>query len=209
MPKAYELTDKVFGRLTVLGRAGTTPRGATVWQVRCSCGNTKKMRGDMLVKGIAVSCGCYAREATRVRNTSHGMSRSPEYKSWVSMWVRCTYTKHPAFSRYGGSGVRVCKRWEKFEHFIADMGPAPFEKCSIERRDNRKGYTPNNCYWLPRSMQSKNRKNVHLYDGFTVPDLAAKYGIKVTTLHRRIKAGWPREKWFKTPVELGTRKERA
>lgn len=206
MPSAYELTGKTFGRLRVVKRVQSTSRGATVWRVRCECGIVKDVRGDMLVKGVAVSCGCYGREATRAANTTHGLSRSPEYKSWVSMWKRCTYEAHPAYHRYGGAGIKVCRRWEKFENFITDMGRCPFEKGSIERRKNTLGYRPSNCFWLPKAQQSKNRSNVRLFDGMTVPDLAAAHGIKTSTLHRRIKAGWPREKWFKTPVELGTRK---
>lgn len=207
MPAAYQLHGQTFGRLYVMGRWKNTTRGATVWRVRCVCGTVKDVRGDLLVKGSVVSCGCYAREAMRVAHTTHGLSRSAEYRSWLSMWKRCTSKTHPAYHRYGGAGIKVCKRWEKFENFIADMGRCPFEKGSVERRNNRKGYTPTNCYWLPKAQQSKNRSNVLLFDGMTVPDLAAKHGIKVTTLHRRIKAGWPREKWFKTPLELGTRKE--
>lgn len=75
------------------------------------------------------------------------------------MKKRCYYEKHPKYHLYGGRGITVCERWQQFANFLTDMGECPFPKGSIERLDNDKGYEPTNCVWLPKSEQSKNRRN--------------------------------------------------
>ena len=158
MPQhATDLTDKKFGRLTVLFRNGSTVHGAALWRVSCVCGVEKDCRTDLLTRGLAVSCGCYRSEASAQRVRTHGMTGTFEFRVWTAMRNRCLDPKHPRYYRYGGRGIAICKRWTKFENFFADMGLCPFEKGSIERKNNDKGYTPSNCIWLPKNQQSKNR----------------------------------------------------
>jgi len=157
---ATDLTKQVFGRLTVLNRAENSKYGAARWCVRCSCGTEKVVRTDQLTTGSTVSCGCYLREVQRARTTTHGMTKSFEYGVWSAMKKRCTNPNHPRYHRYGGRGIKVCKRWEKFENFFLDMGVCPIENGSIERVNNDKNYTPSNCVWIHKSAQSKNRNCV-------------------------------------------------
>ena len=157
---ATDISAKQFGRLTVLQREENTKHGAARWRVRCSCGTEKVVRTDQLTSGSTVSCGCYLREVASARFTTHGMTDSFEFRVWTAMRKRCLYEKHPRYHRYGGRGITICKRWDKFENFIADMGLCPVENGSIERVNNNKGYSPSNCVWLPKSAQSKNR-NFH------------------------------------------------
>ena len=158
MPRhATELNGKVFGRLTVLFRDANSPRGAARWRVVCVCGTEKTCRTDLLTKGLAVSCGCFRNETAAARVRTHGMTNTFEFRVWTAMRRRCTDTNHPRYHRYGGRGITVCKRWAKFENFFADMGLCPFEKGSIERTNNDRGYTPSNCIWLPKTQQSRNR----------------------------------------------------
>jgi hypothetical protein len=154
---ATDLLLKQFGRLLVTARAENSRHGAAQWQVWCDCGTLKTVRTDQLTKGTTTSCGCYAKEATSIRNKTHGKTNTFEFGVWTAMRKRCLYEKHPRYHRYGGRGIKICKRWEKFENFFADMGECPFKNGSIERVDNNKGYTPSNCKWLPKTEQSKNR----------------------------------------------------
>jgi len=207
MPRAAtNLLGKTYGRLHVIARAENSAAGAARWRVVCQCGVQKVVRSSQITDGNTQSCGCLAREKTSERFTTHGMTNSFEFSAWTSMKRRCENPKHPAYKRYGGSGIDVCLRWQRFENFLEDMGRCPFPDGSVERKDNRKGYAPSNCCWTPRSQQSRNRSNVLLHDGMTVPEMAAKYAVKYTTLKRRIAAGWPEAQWFKSPRELGTRK---
>lgn len=198
--KANELSNKKFGLLTVIGRNGTSKQGAAKWDVICECGTKKTIRGSQLTDGSTVSCGCMARKATSTRSKTHGMTNSFEFKAWTSMKKRCLYKSHPAYNLYGGRGITICSEWMSFEQFYKDMGNCPYSKGSIDRIDNTKGYEPSNCRWLSRNLQAKNRRNVKLVEGKTIPDLALELGIKYTTLKQRIKAGWTKEE-YSLPVK--------
>ena len=160
MPRpATNLLGQRFERLFVVCRAGSTERGAALWLVQCDCGIMKTVRTDQLTKGSTRSCGCLRKE--NPPGKTHGMTDSQEFKSWTAMRTRCTSDKHPAYKYYGGRGISVCERWaHSFENFYANMGACPFPSGSIERIDNDIGYNPDNCKWLPRNEQPKNRRNV-------------------------------------------------
>ena len=155
MVRALDLTGKVFGRLKVFARQGSTPAGKALWLCFCECGNSRLIASGTLQNGHTVSCGCYRQEVTAGKSTTHGMSKRPEYRVWKALWARCT---NPANCRYELYQFRTPpKRWLKFENFIADMGPRPSNKYSIERRDNDKPYGPSNCYWATDAQQRANR----------------------------------------------------
>jgi hypothetical protein len=195
------VVGQTYGRWTVV--AESELRGnERYYACVCNCGTHSAVRKSILV---AAKSGC-AKCATRTHSITHGKTQSFEFGVWAAMKKRCQYAKHPHYGLYGGRGITITPAWLAFEAFFADMGVCPYGgNGSIDRIDSDKNYTPENCRWVLRSAQAKNRRNVHLIDGKTLPDLALELGVKYTTLKRRVTAGWPRDRWGRTPQELGTR----
>lgn len=180
----------VYGRLTVTSRAGSTPYGASLWRCLCECGTKKIQRASQLTSGASVSCGCFAREQTSKRVRTHGATNTFEFSVWKAMRSRCLRPTHVRYHRYGGRGIRICKRWDTFEKFLADMGVCPFPKGSIERKDNDGNYTPSNCVWLPKAQQAVNRVGVRRIAGLSLTAYAEKYNVPASTLRLRIAQGF-------------------
>jgi len=86
----------------------------------------------------------------------HWCSRHPLYKKWNGMMTRCYNNKHDSYYRYGGRGILVCKQWHDVRNFIADMEPTYTEGYWLDRIDNDKNYSPDNCKWTTPSQNLKN-----------------------------------------------------
>lgn len=125
--------------------------------------------------------------------TTHGRSRIKGYNSWRHMLGRCRNEAHPDYSNYGGRGIEVCERWLSFENFIADLGPRPSKGYSIDRRDNSKGYSLENCRWATAHEQQLNTSQVKLFDVdgelLTQSALAHRLGLRTVTLRRKLRRG--------------------
>jgi len=184
---------ETFGRLVVKGPAGKNARGRRLWKCACICGGRKVVNGTALRTGITRSCGCLQKETVKIVNTTHGQSKTRTYVSWMMMMNRCYNPKRKDYALYGGSSVRVALRWHVYENFLEDMGARPIEM-SLERIDNKKGYSITNCRWATHKEQCLNRStNVLLTYGSRTQPLSvwAKEKKKAyTTLQWRYHAGW-------------------
>jgi hypothetical protein len=111
---------------------------------------------------------------------------------WYHMIQRCHNPKHPRFGNYGGRGITVCDRWRaSYEAFVADMGLPPEPGLTIDRRDNDRGYSPDNCRWATSTTQSRNKTTSRYleHDGvrLTLTDWAPRLGLTVQGLHARLR----------------------
>ena len=122
------------------------------------------------------------------------MARTPEYAIWAGIIQRCTNEKTIGWENYGGRGISVCDRWLSFENFIEDMGMRPTPDHSIDRKDNDRGYSKDNCRWATETEQKRNtRRCVFIeYEGRRMPIAAwaEATGIPANTIAKRIRAGW-------------------
>lgn len=157
--KFVDLTGKKFGRLTVLELLPKRKKHRE-WLVVCDCGKKLSVMGSNISYGTSKSCGCLFKELLTKRNLKHGHARknkiSKTYNSWYGMFGRCYSKKNNMYRSYGARGIRVCKRWNKFENFLKDMGVRP-ENTSIGRINNDGNYTPKNCRWENTKQQARNK----------------------------------------------------
>ncbi len=196
---SIEETGNVYGRLTVLERAGRNSERKTLWLCRCSCGKEKNVTGKQLRGGQVVSCGCYMRTHAAKTFLKHGFGstkdRVPEYESWSGMIQRCTNPKNAKYPRYGGRGITVCDRWRgSFEFFLSDMGFKPTPAHSIDRKDNDGNYDPDNCRWAIPIEQARNTSRNRRYDFGgklqTPAEAVTETSISLASLKTRLERGW-------------------
>jgi hypothetical protein len=130
----------------------------------------------------------------------HGLTKTKEHNIWCKMRSRCNKVYDQCYFRYGGRGIKVCERWDKsFNNFFEDMGPSG-EGFSIDRSDNEKGYSPDNCRWATKSEQAYNRRNANMvtYKGEekNLKKWCVELGIDFRGTWQRLKRGWTVEEAF-------------
>lgn len=172
----------------------------------CICGKEHPVRASGLRNGGTTSCGCKQSEGLKLRISTHGMSKKTEYRIWSDMRQRCQNKNTPYYKYYGGRGIKVCRRWAKFENFFQDMGPRPSMKHSLDRWPNKNGnYTLRNCRWATQEQQNNNKRNNVLLDFFgeklTMKEVANKLEIKYISLVSRVKLGWSIQEIANTPIK--------
>lgn len=196
MPKFKDLTGQRFGRLVVLGYAGSKGRHSA-FLCKCDCGNGKIINGDSLRRGVSKSCGCLHREQVSKLMLTHGLTK--HYRRICSalrnMISRCDNPKNKFYKDYGGRGITVCNEWrESVKSFVSwSLANGYEENLTIDRIDNDEDYSPENCRWITPKEQNRNmRSNIVLsIDGETkiLKDWAETWGLNYQTVGRRYRHG--------------------
>ena len=159
MPCLVDITGQRFGRLTVVRREETKNKH-TMWLCVCDCGNEIVADGYNIKYAHTTSCGCVQKERTSKANRTHGNRNTRLYRIWNCMKNRCYRKSYHAFDHYGGRGIKVCDEWkDDFQAFYKwAMSNGYEDNLSIDRVDNDKGYSPDNCRWATMADQNKNKR---------------------------------------------------
>lgn len=201
---------KQYGKLKIIEYAGKSKNNNHKFLCRCDCGRITEVLLCNILNGKTKSCGCLKSNLIIKRNTKHNLSYSPLYKIYMGIKNRCYNSKDPNYKKYGEKGITVCDEWlgengmRKFFDWACKNG-FYYEKLqngksllTIDRIDNNKGYSPNNCRWVTNKVQARNKKtSVYIeIDGekINLRQYAEEHNIQFTTIYKRIK-------YLKLPVE--------
>ncbi|HMF13562.1 MAG TPA: hypothetical protein VKE94_14685 [Gemmataceae bacterium] len=201
-PRIAHLEARRFGRLYVVRFYGTI-KGRSYWLCLCKCGVQKIISShDLLRKKRSVqSCGCLKKDGAG----KDGRTRFLAYDSYKNMRLRCLDPENKWYSEYGARGITICDRWrDSFENFLADMGDRPGKEFTLERRDNEKGYGPENCYWATHQQQQRNTRHNRLitHNGETHPLVVwcERFNLNYRAIQGRLHRGWSAERALTTPT---------
>ena len=130
------------------------------FRCKCECGRECTPEASTVICKRVFSCGCLSKEALDAGRTGRHSSKQPAHNSWENMISRC----NPECVQHQNSigtykWIEVCDRWKGrggFDNFIDDMGPRP-DGTTLDRKDNLKGYSPDNCRWASHEDQQNNR----------------------------------------------------
>lgn len=137
----------------------------------------------------------------------HGMCYTRFYRIWAGMITRCHNTKDQTYQRYGERGIKVCDEWrEDFRNFKKDMEDSYSDGLQIDRIDNSKGYSKENCRWVNLKQQARNKSNVKFYHykgkTGTLGDFAEMIGEQRHFLLNRIRKGVSFNEAIETPKRV-------
>lgn len=149
-------TGDTYSDWTVIKDLGSNSNGDRRFLCRCVCGIEKSVWIHNLRRGESTKCSSCA---SKLRNIKHGLSYHPLYDVYANMRKRCLDKTNQAYHNYGGRGITICDRWSNsIESFIEDMGERPTPTHSLDRVDNNKGYSPENCKWSTPIEQNNNQR---------------------------------------------------
>lgn len=178
----HNLTGQRFNQWLVLSIYGRDKRGRTVWLCKCDCGTI-----GIRTSHFKYTIGCNSCESDR--HKTHGMYKSPEYRSYLRAKRRCNSPKHFRYKYYGGRGIQF--RFTSFEEFYQEVGHRPSPKHSLDRIDVNGHYEVGNVRWATPMEQAHNKQK-HVYQltvdniTHTLPEWSEITGISRRTLHKRL-----------------------
>lgn len=195
-----DLTGRRFGKLVALHSIGVIDKTRSViWRCLCDCGNHRDASCGHLNAGAATHCGCF-----NVHRT-HGETKSKMFNRWSSIKNRCTNPRNYHYANYGGRGITICDEWsdsyEAFKKWALANGYE--EGLQLDRIDNEKGYSPENCRYVTPQVNCNNKRTNKTVEyrsqTFTIAELSRYMGVADHLISTRLKKGWSVENAVHTP----------
>lgn len=209
MGKLVDIVGETFGKLHVIKRIPGMTNKRVYYECLCECGNSITVRGESIRCGHTSSCGCRQREVVHNLKLDHGLCGTAIYRCWASMIQRCYSPKNKHYGNYGGRGITVCAEWrDDFKIFCEWAINAGWKiGLEIDRIENDKGYSPDNCHIVTKSVNQRNKRTncIVTYRGESAPlvqhceDLNLYYDV---VWNRLFAYGWSVERALGTPTNL-------
>lgn len=192
--RGKDLIGQKFGKLTVIGRVPKEERKNPqyIWICKCDCGNEVISTANKLTHGIQVSCGCQKAERIGNLNRKYKNTDKHLYGVYKAMINRCIDEKDPSYINYGGRGVSVCDEWlNDYDAFAEWAISSGYEKgLTLDREDNEKSYSPENCRWVTMQVQQNNKRNCRYFDyggeTHTIAEWARIFGYRYGYLYNHL-----------------------
>ena len=168
-----------------------------------------KLRQVLNLYGIRPKTPYRAKIRNPVSNWARTFNGGKLTSVYYNMLKRCHDPKNKGYKDYGARGITVCDEWRNdcciFYKWARDNGYK--EGLTIDRIDNNKGYSPDNCRWTTWKVQTVNRRNTRwiLFNGEkkTLKEWSEALNISYQILADRIyRYGWSIERALTTPVNL-------
>jgi len=197
-----------FGRLIVLAieRRQNGKYLRWMWECKCECGDVRWYRGEYVWNGHTSSCGCFSRDHQNA--LKHGESGTRLFTIWSHMCIRCDPSKKDDVRnrRYAGREIKVCDEWHDYTVFAKWAKENGYnDSLTIERIDNDGDYCPENCKWISKPKQARNRGTTfHVtYNGrdMSLAEACELAGMPYKQVFARIKyMSWPVDKALSVPI---------
>lgn len=181
-----------FGKLTIIRQVERPEhlhaKKTRFWECECECGNIIIASTHTLHQGKVKRCKECKNKLLKGTGHQSGMSGTRIYRIWHNIIHRCDNPNFISYKDYGAKGISYCDRWKDFLNFYEDMFSTYKDGLQIDRIDNNKGYSPENCRWVtPQENQRNKSTNVYLtWHGkrMLIIDWCRSYG---THIYRQIK----------------------
>ena len=206
--KPQNLKNMKFDKLTAIEVFSRGANKSAIWLCKCDCGNEVLIQSSALQQDRPHSCNSCKSKKMWEQRPSHRGTKTRLYSIYHNMKKRCENKKASNYHNYGGRGISVCNEWKSFEPFCEWAQANGYqEDLTLDRIDNSKGYSPDNCRWITYKEQAYNTRQNHFItlngETLTLTEWAEKLGINSSTICQRFKLGWSVEKALLTPVKHG------